>query len=744
MRGRERIRPRHLELPAVVYVRQSTAGQVRVNRESTRQQYRLREQAEQLGWAPERIEIVDEDLGVSGSGLERRPGFARMTRQVARGRVGAVFGLDATRLARNTADWFDLLRWLELTDTLLVEDGQVYDLASGDDSFLLAIKGSVSARERYMTAKRMQSAKRQKAERGELYGSVPVGYVLQGRRLRRDPDERVRHAVRQVFATFRAEGSARRAAWALREAGERLPAREGGRDGPLRWQAATYARVYELLTNPAMGGAYAWGRSRTVVRVDARGCPSKRRRVLPRGRWRVLLEDHHTGYVSWSEWLAIQDRLAANSFRTGRGAPREGRALLQGRVRCRRCGTKLQVRYGQGVQYCCVPSVEAGAKQVCQSASAGAVDAAVAAALLEAVRPASVDAAVRARRRAAEREEERLRGHRLDVERLEHEAEREEREYVKVEPEFRTLKRPLARRWERALKRLERAREELRRAEERAPRQVSPVAAEWFAGMAEDLDRLWKHPAVTMRDRKRLLGALLEEALLEGDWQAGRIRVLLRWKGGTVEDLEVPWRRPAVEPVRDDLRTLEVVRRLARHCGDARIARTLNRQGRRTARGLRFNARRVLALRQRHGVPACGRRPADGEGSLRSVPAAAAELGVSRSTVYRWLEQGFLSGEQPVAGAPVRVRIDDAVRERMCASAPEGFLPHAEALRRAGVARETLRQWILAGRCEVRWVARGPRKGLYVQLDQHGPPPGLFDGAGGSEADSGSEEGGHA
>ena len=217
MKGRERIRARRLERKAVVYVRQSTRQQVQENRESTRLQYQLRERARELGWSVARIEVIDEDLGMSGSGLQERPGFRRMTQEVAQRRVGAVFGLDATRLSRNTADWFDLLRWLELTDTLLIEDGQVYDLASGNDNFVLSIKGSMSARDRYMTVKRMQMAKLQKAKRGELYNGVPIGYVLQGERLEKDPDEQVRHAVEQVFAKFREMGSARRAAWALRQ-----------------------------------------------------------------------------------------------------------------------------------------------------------------------------------------------------------------------------------------------------------------------------------------------------------------------------------------------------------------------------------------------------------------------------------------------------------------------------------------------------------------------------------------------
>ncbi len=575
----------------------------------------------------------------------------------------------------------------------------------------------MSARDRYMTVKRMQMAKLEKAKRGELYNGVPIGYVLQGKRLEKDPDEQVRHALEQVFAKFREMGSARRAALGLRQAEVRLPARRGGRDGPVSWSPATYMRVYEILTHPAMGGAYAWGRRRTVVRMGEDGQPRKHVAVQSRNRWKVLLEGRHEGYVEWSEWQAVQARLAANSFCKEQGAPREGWALLQGLARCGICGRKMYVQYGGSAQYCCRPSIEAGAKQLCQSVGAQRVNQAVEAALLEAVQPASVEEAVAAERCAEQREEDRLRSYRLEVERREYERERAEREYLKVDPEHRLVKRTLGQRWETALQEAEKAREALERAERSRPRHLE-TGGENFADLAEDLQRLWDHPSVTMRDRKRLLAALLEEGLLRQDREHRRSHVTLRWKGGWIDEIEVPWGRGIPEPVRTEAETVDVVRRLARQCPDAQIARTLNRLGRRTATGLRFNVTRVRAVRRAHGVQAYGRR--EGAVELWSVKAAAEELGVSRATVYRWVRQGFLVGEQKVPGAPLRLRLDHGVRERMCASVPEGFVKHAQALRELGVSRETMRQRISGGQYETRWITRGPSKGLYVRLEATG------------------------
>lgn len=735
MRGRELIGPGHLERMALVYVRQSTPGQVLSNTESTRSQYGLREQALALGWSAQRIEIVDEDLGVSASGLVERPGFAQLTLAVARGQVGAVFGLDVTRLSRNTPEWFELLRWLEHTDTLLVEGGQVFDLASADDSFLLAIKGTVSARERYAIVKRLSDAQRAKAARGELRVSVPAGYVWDGERMRKDPNEQVRNAIGEVFAKFEEQGSARQTAQALRQAGTRLPARQGAERGEVRWREATYERVYHVLTNPAMGGAYAWGRTRTEVRLDDQGRPRKRVRKQPRERWRVLLEERHEGYVSWREWLEIQERLAGNNVRQGAGAPREGRALLQGLARCGRCGCRMHVNYGKAVQYRCLPSVEVGSK-LCQSVGASRVDELVAEALLETVGPGCVEAALQAERRAEEGEERQLRSYRLEVKQREYEYQRAEREYRQVEPEYRLVKRTLAADWERAHERLEGARAELERAQRRLPRRVSAADLEAFAGLGKRLRRLWEHAGVGMRERKRLLGALLDEAVLRVRRDEGQVQVVLHWRGGWVDELEAQWtaRRP-VEPPRDDVMAVNMVRRLARYHRDDRIARTLERQGLRTAQGLPFTARRVRDLRYRHGVAACDRQRAEGEAPMLSVPEAARELGVSASSVYRWLGQGFAIGERAGSGDRWRVLVDEELRSLVCPSAPEGFLPQAEALRALSVSRETLRQRIRSGGIAARWIARGPRKGLYVRVERPGAP--LFEGV----ESAGDEEG---
>ena len=237
---------------------------------------------------------------------------------VARKQVGVVLGLDSSRLARNTADWFQLLRWLRLTDTLFAKEGKVYDLKEGDSRIVLGIEGTLSEEGRFQIRARLDAGLESKAERGELYRRVASGYVLDGGQLCKDPDERVRHAIGEVFASFRETGSARQAVQRLRAAGTQLP---GGREpGRTEWKEATYSRVHQILTNPLMGGAYVYGRRRTEVSLGERGEVRKQVVRVPQEEWGVLLEGRHEGYVSWEEWQAVQRRTCVRRRIAGRAS----------------------------------------------------------------------------------------------------------------------------------------------------------------------------------------------------------------------------------------------------------------------------------------------------------------------------------------------------------------------------------------------------------------------------------------
>lgn len=712
MRRETLVQARHLERLALVYVRQSTLAQVREHGESTRLQYALEKRAEEMGWPRDRIRVIDEDLGVSGAGEERRSGFARLVLEVARGKVGAVFGLDASRFARNEPEWFDLLRWLRVTETLLVTDRGVYDAGSGDDSFVLGLHGTLSAAELYKIRSRMEKGRLSKAQRGELYTRVPTGYVVDGKALRKDPDEHVREAIGLVFTKFRELGTSRRVARELRAGGVRLPTRHCDGRG-LQWHKATYSRVWNILRNPAMGGAYAWGRTRTSVHLDEQDRMRKSRRKVALENWKVLLPKHHEGYVEWKEWLAIQQRLAANSVAAGRsGAPREGRALLQGVAVCGQCGRMMQVRYASAVQYRCEYGLDG--EGGCQQFGGKRLDRLVAEALLEAVGPAGVEAALRAERMQERDRERQLLGYRREVERREWEERKARREYRAIEPEFRRVKKTLAAEWEQAQERLEQAREELERARQSLPARSRQVPEGTFEGLAGRLRAVWEDRATSWSDRKRLLATVLEEVVLTADREVHRLHVLLRWRGGWTDEREMPL-RPPLQAVRTEASTLALIRRLAQWHTDRALAKELNRRGLQTATGLTFTVKRVRSLRERYGIPARG-KPKDADSPTVSVSVAAGELGVSAASLYRWIGQGLIAAEQAGAGAPLRVRLDATVRAKFRETVPDGYVSAAEARRKLGVSRQTLWSRIRRGSLQALRVVRGPGRGLYVQL----------------------------
>ena len=713
MSGPSRITNSHLERSAAVYVRQSTQGQALRNRESRERQYGLAERARELGWPEERIAVIDSALGRSAAPQGTRSGFERLCGQVAQGRVGAVFGIEASRSAGNTIEWFQLLDLCRVNDTVPVEDGQVHAPGREDDGLIPGIKGTFSATGLSVLRARMEGGRRSKAQRGELYASVACGFVREGNGLRKDPDLRVQAAVEAVFARFRGGGSALQATHLLRETGVRLPSRPHGADAVV-WRDAAYSRVKDILGSPAMGGAYACGKTRFAYRDDGT-------LLSPEERWRVLKPGRHEGYVSWPGWLDVQETLAANPTvrNRKRGPAREGPALLQGLALCGHCGRSINVRHSKGRSYFCNRrTADTGQQRSCFPVGGIGIDKAVAERFLDLVSPAGAEAAMAAEKAVAERAETALRSQLPELERCRCEAGLAERRYRQVDPGNRLIAATLERDREAALRAVESAEFALEAARERQPEDLPP---NHFTDPGASLE-------TAHRDRKRLLACLVEEVTLQLG-EDDRTEVVIHWRGGRADAFSV--RRNRRKPVRrhDDIDTVELVRRLARFYPDARIAIVLNDQGRRSARGLLFSTSLVRDLRHRHGVPAY-RKPSAGEeedGELLSVKEAARELGISDSTLYRWINAGILPGVRPdVSGAPLRVRMGADFRSRFHLDPPEGFVPLWEAMQRLGVSRQTIWQRAASGQLESCHVKRGAVRGLYVRLEADGLP--LFDG----------------
>jgi DNA invertase Pin-like site-specific DNA recombinase len=730
-----KIKPAHTQRAALIYVRQSTLSQVEHNRESTARQYALGEKACQLGWQRDQVVIIDEDLGLSGASADNRSGFVRMTSEVALGHVGIILGLEVSRLARNNSDWYRLLELCGLTDTLIGDNDGVYHPALFNDRLLLGLKGTMSEAELHIIRARLDGGIRNKAARGELRRGLPVGFVWgegDGKVLFH-PDEAVTAAIRAVFACFAEFGSARRVWLWFHSEALSFPLQDGTQ-GQIRWVAPTYTAIHHILTNPVYAGAYAYGKSRSERYVDEHGTVKKRMRHLPIAQWAVLIPEHHPGFIDWATFQANQARLDSNMrpqpHQAG-GAVREGSALLQGIATCGHCGRRLRTHYrGRNSTpgyHCAGKDIVQGRGVYCLNIGGLAIDEAVATAFLDAVTPAAVDAVWLTIQQLQTNRDSALAQWRLEIERLQYEAQRAERRYRSVEPENRLVARGLETEWESRLCDLAAAEAELRRRQQQQPNAITPEQLKRVQALGSDLRQVWSAATTTDRDRKELLRTLVEEVIVDVKRTQGQAHLILRWRGGTVTllDLAVPRFRPSGPRTDED--TISLLHRLAVHYPDEVIAGIFNRQGRKTATAERFTANQVGSLRRYRNIPRFQPPSEPPDGELATIRKAAQILGVNTSTIHRWLNDGFIAGEQVTPGAPWQIRITDELRSRFVEQAPPDYLPMLEATMKLGVSRQTVLQRVKRGELEAVLVTRGRRKGLRVKVVDTQPT--LFQGA---------------
>ena len=714
----------HLSRSACVYIRQSTLNQVERNRESTARQYKLVERAVHLGWQRDQVRLIDEDLGVSGSGTSQRKGFELMASEVALGRLGLILSIEVSRFARNNADWYRLLDFCGLTNTLIGDEDGIYHPGLYNDRLLLGLKGTMSEAELHIIRARLLGGIRNKAARGELRRGLPIGLIWgeHDGEILLDPDEAIRNAIYLVLQKFSELGSVRQVYIWLR--GEQLlfPSRRFPK-GPIRWIPPTYHAIHSVLTHPAYAGAYRYGKSRVEHYIDKTGQVRKKVKNLPPSEWQVLIPEHHEGYIDWETYQMNQDRIGRNTHPTPHnptGAIREGAALLQGLATCGHCGRKLRVYY-QGKNstpgyYCAGTTLANGRALYCLRIGGVRIDRAVADAFLESVTPAGIQAAFNAEQEIEADRDAAIQQWRLQVERRQYEADRAERRYRAVEPENRLVARNLEADWEKRLAELKAAKSELKHRERNQPRQLSDQDREHLRALGSDVRLVWTAPTTTDRDRKELLQALLEEVCIAVDRGESNARLTLRWRGGLISELDVVARLARTAPLRTDESTIELIRRLAPHYGNAVIAGILNRQGRRSARGQRLTATSVSGLRQYWKLPLYEHARASSEEEVLTITNAAKELGVAPSTLYRCLNDGIIVGEQLTPGAPWRIRLTEELRARFVEEAPDGYVPILDAMRKLGVSRQTVLQRVKRGQLEALHVSRGRRKGLRIKV----------------------------
>jgi len=691
-----RIQPGHLALAAIVYVRQSTRNQVLEHTESTRLQYALAERAVALGWARSQVIVIDDDLGVSAAAPDSRKGFARLVTEVTMGRTGIVLGIEMSRLARTGKDWHQLLELCSLSGTLLADPDAVYDPGYYNDRLLLGLKGTMSEAEIFLIRQRMLSAKRAKAERGELVLALPIGYVRRpSGEAALDPDEQAQHVVRLIFSTFSRLGTLNAVLRYLVEHEIQLPvrARPGPAKSDLEWRRPTRETLQNMLRNPAYAGYYAYGRRQTDSRRKIPGRPDTGRVVKSSGEWLVLLPGRLPAYITEEEHEANLARLAANrQTAESPGAPGNGKALLSGLVRCGLCGGhRMAVRYhdpsaraAHGYACAFYPS-NYGTGRPCQHIAGPALDAYVARQVLDAIAPAALEVSMAA---AAQAEDERAgldRHWRQRVERARYAADRARRQYQLADPGNRLVTRQLEADWEAALAEAGRLEAEYQRFAEQVPAVLSPAERDAIRSLAAGLPRVWDAPTTTRAGRKELLRILVDDVTVAVEGDSEIVNVDITWAGGHRTS------GTAVRPVGrlDQLPYFPaLLDRVAGLAGQGRnsrqIAGTLNAEGYRPPKRTPvFTDQQVRSIIDKHGIIERAKgRPAVltdlGPGEW-SVPGLSAELGMPTASICNWIYRGWITARRGPGGRNWIILADEQqlheLRERR--NRPPGYYTRA-------------------------------------------------------------------
>lgn len=651
---------------AVVYVRQSTMTQVHENLESQRRQYELVELARSYGFAD--VVTIDEDLGRSASGLVARPGFTALVAQLCEGVIGAVFCLEASRLARNGREWHHLLELCGLVGARVVDVDGVYDPGHPNDRLLLGLKGTMSEFELTLIRRRLVDGAFAKARRGEFRLRAPIGYLWsRDTGLEMDPDLRVQDAVRNVFRLFARLGTAR--ATHVHMLREKLlfprPCDGYRRSSGLRWAAPAYSHVKNVLNNPFYAGAYAYGKSTHKTEIVEGRLQKTYGHDRAIEAWPVLIKDHHAPFITWQEFERNQELLRKNSFGKLPGRPkaaRGGRALLGGLLRCRRCGRMLSVSYsgnGRHGRYQCRQGNLAFGFPKCISVSAARPDDIVAAELMRVVEPLAIEAAMNAIDLAQRQAAERTRALELELQQAEYEVQLALRRYNSVDPDNRLVAAELEARWNAALTRLRDT--ELRIEAQKEPAVAAPVVdPDALLRLAGDLHTAWEAPTTDTGVKQRLIRTLVEEIVVDVDAEACELVLLIHWRGGRHSELR------AKKPKRGDHRrhhppeASALIREMAGAWSDEHIAATLNRMGLKTGQGNTWNRERVKGFRNHVGLPAPSRVHERDVGEPRvTMQDAAVTLGVNRALIRELIDAGVLPAKQLAPDAPWQIRASD-------------------------------------------------------------------------------------
>ena len=536
----ELVTTQHLANKAIIYIRQSTPHQTLSNQESLELQYALKQKATELGWPPDNIEIIDTDLGLTGSSTDHREGFKEMLTRVALGQIGIILSYDVTRLSRNCSDWYPLLDLCGYRHCLIADRDGVYDPGTVNGRLLLGLKGQLAEVELNTIRARLTAGLLNKAQRGDLALQLPVGLVRNSYHLvQKDPNLEIQNRVMLIFDTFLRVKSANKTVRYFNEKELRLPRYDRFRE--LHWRKPTVAAILSTLKNPAYSGAFVYGRSRVV-----RNGPSptdKSLKKVPQQEWKVLVRDKYPAYVNWETFEKIQSMLKDNyaeyDRNKTRGVPRPGEALLHGIVYCGECGHKMVVQYKKGTQYLCNYVRQQHGTPVCQRIPGNPVDIEVVEKFFQVISPIELDAYSKAIALQTQADASIQKAHLQQLERLRYQVKLAERQFNQVDPDNRLVASELEKRWENTLRELRHAEESFAQQKEKISVISLPEELRLaFIDVGKNLPALW-NKTVSQQQKKSFLRCLIDKVVIHRS-ESDIVHTRIVWKGGETTTIKIP------------------------------------------------------------------------------------------------------------------------------------------------------------------------------------------------------------
>ncbi len=637
-----KVRDCHLEKNAYLYVRQSTLRQVAENTESTRRQYGLKNRALSMGWQEEQIQVIDMDLGKSGSSTIR-DGFRFLVSEVSMGRAGVVMGLEVSRLARNSIDWHRLLEVCALTGTLTLDEEGIYDPSHFNDRLLLGLKGTMSEAELFMIRQRLIGGMMNKARRGELKIRLPIGYEYDSRdRVVLSPDKRVRESVELFFKTYRRLGSGSAVVQKFNKESIKFPKRmfSGPRKGEIVFGDLTGTRAYQVLRNPRYAGAYVYGLRQQVPRgLDKKPLVKS----VKKEKWKAFLKDAHEGYITWEEYEENLSRLAENARCTSdtrRCPPGEGPALLQGIAICGVCGKRMSVRYRKSAGNDLSPYYSCRGNNTmpyCQSISGQRIDDLVEKLLLEKMSPSVLEVALGVQEELAARIEEADSLRFKHVQKACYEMEHAKRRYMAVDPLNRLVADELEAEWNGSIAEYRREQKDYEKKREQDRFIISEDQKKRVLELAGNFPELWNSKTTESKDKKRMARLLILDVTLVRD---SSIKVKIRYRGGATSEHELPVAKNVWEERKHSPEVIKEIDSLLEHHTDGEAADILNNKGYLSGTGKSFTARRVSKIRRAYGI--ASRYTRLRKKGLLTIGEICEKRNVKRWVVYDWRRSGKL------------------------------------------------------------------------------------------------------